>query len=879
MEFNLRWLLSGIVAGLFAFPAQAADFYVSPKGNDSWSGKLAAPNSAGTDGPFASMDRARIALRDFRKTSGKPVVIQFRGGTYSLSKPVVFTPEDSGTIESPVIYEAYGNEKPVISGGTLITGWRKTADGKWQADLPDVASGEWNFEQLYVNDECRLRPRLPRNGYYYIGDAVPIDRSVGGSDGFRFKAGEINKDWSHLSDVEAVIFQLFTSARMRIASVDDQNGIVRFTGKSRGVQVWQSFPKDYRYFLDNVKEALSLPGEWYLDRPSGRLTYLPREGETMESAEVVAPRLSTLIELRGKLGEHQWVNGLTFKNLIFAHGNWVTPASSHNSSQSEPTINGAIVCEGARHCTFQGCAVVHMGPFAFELGRGSRHNVIEDCSLMDLGAGGIKIGGPTNENDAELLNSHMTLRNNTIAHGGRLLPAATAILVMRSTNNIIANNEIHDFYYTGVALGWTWGYAESGQNANVVENNHIYEIGQNVLADMSGIYNLGPAPGNVFRHNLIHDVRSLLDACGIYTDEGSSNILIENNIVYRTNFSFNQHYGRNNTIRNNIFALSDQTELQRNREEDMSFGLDHNIIYSRNSAFLGGRWGNHGTGFKSDANLYWDPSGKPIDFRGLSFEKWKEKGSDAHSVIADPLFVDPEKDDFRLAENSPAYKLGFKPIDPKGFGRLTPNLVKVVSPRAFPIPEQMLLMSEDFEFTGIGDKPNTAVHKVSPRGTLAVTDGTAASGKHSVTFSGVLGETYQFNPDRFSYLAGKNGLVTFRYALRLEPGSVIRHEWRGNAGQTGPSFLVDKDGALTAGEKRLTQLQSGRWVSIEVTCPVNGQADGTWGLTVSSPGEKALSFQKLKHNPLFKTLNWLGFVTESPVPSPVDLDDFKLTIK
>jgi hypothetical protein len=92
--------------------------YVSPEGNDAWSGRIEAPNASATDGPFATIDRARLAVRALRERGpAHPVSVQIRNGVYFLTSPLVFTPEDSGAPESPVVYEAYPGESPVISGG------------------------------------------------------------------------------------------------------------------------------------------------------------------------------------------------------------------------------------------------------------------------------------------------------------------------------------------------------------------------------------------------------------------------------------------------------------------------------------------------------------------------------------------------------------------------------------------------------------------------------------------------------------------------------------------------------------------------------------------------------------------------------------------
>src|SRR5262245_61576253 len=126
--------------------------YVAPEGNNAWSGRRPAPNPAKTDGPFATLERARDAVRDLKRRQDgalrQPVTVRVRGGTYRLAEPLLLTPEDSGTADCPITYEAHTQETPVFSGGRHITGWKEAqVEGKplWVAELPDVRAGKWYF--------------------------------------------------------------------------------------------------------------------------------------------------------------------------------------------------------------------------------------------------------------------------------------------------------------------------------------------------------------------------------------------------------------------------------------------------------------------------------------------------------------------------------------------------------------------------------------------------------------------------------------------------------------------------------------------------------------------------------------------------------------
>jgi hypothetical protein len=180
----------------------------------------------------------------------------------------------------------------------------------------------------------------------------------------------------------------------------------------------------------------------------------------------------------------------------------------------------------------------------------------------------------------------------------------------------------------------------------------------------------------VIHDNHFHDVISYdYGGWGLYTDEGSTGIVMKNNLVYRcSRGAFHQHYGKENRIVNNILALSGQHQIQRTRtEQHISFFLERNIVYWDNeSPLLGSNWKDNN--FRLDYNVYWNAAGRPVTFPGgLTLAQWQEqRGQDKHSIIADPLFVDPKQDDFRLKPDSPALKLGFKPFDYSRAGRRTP---------------------------------------------------------------------------------------------------------------------------------------------------------------------------------------------------------------
>ncbi|HOX36389.1 MAG TPA: right-handed parallel beta-helix repeat-containing protein [Candidatus Brocadiia bacterium] len=653
-----------------------ADFFVSTAGNDSWSGKLDQAKSNGKDGPFATLGRARDAVRELKGKGGQretSYTVMVMDGTHFLPETFVLTPQDSGDEKLPVIYTASPGAKPVISGGVRLSGFHVNAKGWWELEIPKVAQGKWRFSQLFVNGQRRSRPVLPKEGYYYIDGEVPPSPGVKekGYDRFSFKKGDLHNEFAGLTDIEVLCYHQWSMSRLRIGIIDEKEQVVTFSGPTCNPSYWAGLKKGQRYRLDNAPDALGDPGQWYLDCRKGILTYIPIQGETPEAAEVIAPRLDRLVDFQGNPDKREWVSNVIFDGLTFAHSAWNCPEEGYSFAQAEAIMSAAIAARGARNCVIRNCAVSHVGIYAVELANGCKFNRIENCELTDLGAGGVKLGQMDRSEDEEMVASDNTVNNCLIARGGRMHPAAVGVWIGRSSNNTVSHNDIDDFFYTGVSVGWSWGYAPSSANHNVIEYNHISNIGHGILSDMGGIYCLGDSPGTVLRYNRIHDCESFdYGGWGLYTDEGSTGILLENNIVYRVKTGgFHQHYGKENIVRNNIFAFSRMGQIIRSREEEhISFRFTNNIVYWKESPLLGSNWNNDK--FVMDSNLYWNAAGEEIKFGKFSLEEWRARGHDVNSVIADPMFVDPENGDFTLKPDSPAEKIGFKPIDSSGIGRL-----------------------------------------------------------------------------------------------------------------------------------------------------------------------------------------------------------------
>lgn len=875
--------------------AQAAqaplELHVSPEGNDAWSGLLPRPSPDGTDGPLASIAAARDTIRALRAAGQleRPVRVLIAPGEYHVAQPIVFGPVDSGTPEHPITYAGDPDDRPLISGGREVTGWQES-DGRFVAHLPEVEAGRWRFAALWVNGERRTRARMPNDGYFRTaGPAPPIADPATGElvssarVAFRFSEGDI-RQWDRLEDAVVVVYQSWEVGHQRVAFVDEGARVVTF----RSPLPWpfDHWGGDVRYFVENVPEALDAPGEWYLDYPSGLLTYVPLPGEDLRQATVVAPVAEQLLALRGEPSLGLYVSHLRFENLRFSYTDWEVPPDGHAAAQAACDMGAAIEAVGARHCTFDRCEIAHVGTYGAWLRVGTQDCSIQRCEIHDLGAGGVRLGEQT-EGASESEAAQRNVVDNCFIHdGGKIDPGAVGVWIGRSSYNTVSHNEICDLNYTGVSVGWSWGYAPSTAHHNTIEFNHIHNIGRGVLGDMGGIYCLGDSPGTVVRNNLVHDVYDYrTGSLAIYTDEGSTGILIENNIGYGTAYAnFHQHYGKENVVRNNIWAFGRGYQISRAIEEShVSFTFERNIVYFDNGRLLKGGWSNDM--FVMDRNIYWDASHPDGDlsFAGATFAEWQARGHDLNSLIADPQFVDPANHDFRLRPTSPALALGFVPIDQAAIGLYgdpawvgAPRRVKRI-PYVPPPPEEPkpAPANDGFEGTPAGLPPDGVRLSVEAVGSILVTDEAAASGRQSLKFADAPGQRYSFNPHLWYSPNFADGKALGSFDLLMLPGALGHFEWRDYSGgqyRVGPSLTVADDGAILSQGKPIGSAPLGQWLHVEFECRLGDDASGTWLLRYGPLGGP-MEEVELPCDPKFRRLEWSGFIANATVDAVFYVDN------
>jgi hypothetical protein len=693
------WLFTSclalMAAGLLLAEAGAASpprtLYVSTAGRDSWSGTLPAANRTRTDGPFAALERARDAIRQARaQGSAVPTTVLLRGGVYRMARPFVLRPDDSGTERSPVTYANFGSEEPVLSGGVPITGWRRTADGLWSAPVP-AALARGGVRQLFVNRARRERARWPAKGWFTVAGAAdhkttnwaaslggrPDDEAARRS--FRFRPGDIRADWAGADNVEVVVLQFWMAARLRIQAVDEASSTVLFTGGS-----WRPLTWSFGYYVDNAPEGLATPGAWRWDAATRTVLYRPMPGEAPDAVDVIAPLTEELVRIEGRPNGPKRVHDITFRGITLSHTGWTLPAEGYAFTQAELGAPSAVTAVGAERCRFERCKAQHLGGWAIDLGRGCRDNSIVGCDIGDVGAGCVKVGEAADPKLDAAEACGTLIADNRLADGCRVYLGAPAVWVGQSGRNRICHNEITGQFMWAVSLGWNWAYFPLNRSRdNIVERNLIHDLGTGTLGTHGALYCLGISPGTVLRGNLmqrVHATEAWGAGEGIILDNGCSGILVEDNVVvdavsggWGCNFNC---YG--NVIQNNIFVNGRRYQLTRYGDAPDGPPPPNGEVFARNIVvwrdgplFNEKDWWSFATLW--NCNLYWRTDGEPVRFMRYSFDEWKAKGLDRDSLVADPLFVAPEKGDYRLKPGSPALRLGFRPIDLRGVGPRKPG--------------------------------------------------------------------------------------------------------------------------------------------------------------------------------------------------------------
>ena len=563
-------------------------------------------------------------------------------GEFRLDRPVKIGSSLGGaTID--------GGGKTVVSGGELLSGWVR--DGKFLKTKAE------NVEALFVNG---VRANAAQDGFCFFNSQY-------GRNSFVVRNADIKSldgvPQNKISNSYLDLYSVWMNARCKILRLERNpdgltttvfvenpfaasfttNDLPPVEHKYSMNFILSKWDKNMRFRVSNAFAALDEEGEFYFDAADKTLWYYPRNGETPENIRAVSPKLSRLFDISGESAEKP-VRNLTIKGITFEHcGHFPTP-DWRQSPQAAFSVRGAVFVQNAENFAFLNNTVRYTNNYGLELKNGVNGAIVEGNEFFDNGCGGVRIGDAPNpklsKND---ISRNIAVRDNIIYRYGRYDKAGVGVLYLDVHDISVEHNTIFDGFYTGVSGGWTWGFAPANTGNNRIVGNRIFNIGFGVLCDMGGIYTLGEHLGSVISGNHINGVyRHRYGGWGIYNDEGSRGFVVENNYVHDVaEDSYHQHYGKNNTVRNNVFVCGGTSQIALSRlgekyPDELVFERNVVVYRSPSEVFRNAKKVITRLNGKFASNLYWKEDGTP-DFFGMPLEKWQsEYGQDKGSIIANP---------------------------------------------------------------------------------------------------------------------------------------------------------------------------------------------------------------------------------------------------
>lgn len=570
MLLSLAMLGTGISVPVNADSEDAPmlELYVSPNGDDT-------SGSGSNSAPFKTLGRARDEVRKFNSDMTGDINVNVTYGTYFMEDTLSLTAEDSGTNGYRVNWRgiADGDNKPIISGGIDITDGWTVYDA--ENNIYKHENITWSFRQLYTNNSRAIRARYPNLENEETGG--PYMRAEGGDGSYPLFIGKNNEYAQKAGDNAEIIWNSsWSQFRARIDYYDTSSGKVYFKFPDNSFAWNHHTQGNTPYFLENSLEYLDAEGEWFLDTENSTLYYKPRTGEVMNETEIIAPKLETIVDIRGSDADNR-VENITFDGLRFLHSNWLAPNSYGYCSvqggfryQSEGGSSNSSIRGSARYdapksmvqlTNTNGIELLN-SEFSFSgswgvMGYENTKNTLIDHNTFQYNAGGGVTMGmagrewddqteyekPREYTDMDGQSIYDTITNNYIDHVACEYQDMVGIGAMLPQNMTIANNEIGYLPYTGVNIGWNWLDTDHGMTGNMVYQNYIHDTCM-LLQDGGGIYSLGRMNGDSnFYYNYITNIEMSEWAphdnlMGIYFDNGSCYKKAQANVFDNTVYSF-----------------------------------------------------------------------------------------------------------------------------------------------------------------------------------------------------------------------------------------------------------------------------------------------------------------------------------------------------
>jgi parallel beta-helix repeat protein len=530
-------------------------------------------------------------------------------------------------------------------GGLNLEAFALCNDPTWKPTddkLPPVAAGK---HMQVIQAESFVASHGPQLSVGGTGK--------GAKDKFPYTPGDLQPEWAQAPEAEVHIFQTGNCRAFKEICWIDKIVPEERTIYLKGPECSSALHTGDRYFVENVRDALDAPGEWYLDRAAGMLYLIPPKGFSAKS-EVMAPNMERIIEAPAG------VDGLALKRLTFRGGDWDFADGVRGYGMG---LNGVVYLKGATKCEVRDCAFVNIGKDAVCLEGGEGNSIIGN-DITDSAEGGINING-SNANE---------ISGNHIHHCGQVYKHNGAITLQNGAGrNVVRENVVHDMTRYGITM-------KSAGHENVVERNRVLntnletydtggiEVTQQDRNERSGTQIIGNIVGDTIGYSSTGDKPTFL-SWSIYLDSFAGGYTVRDNICYRSmHGGIMFQGGKDNVVTNNLLLGGDkgQGHISNFARNMTGCVLERNIVaWANPTAYVWTGPALTAEIIRVDRNLYFCPNVTEyrMGYAYKTFADWQKAGHDLNSLTGDPRFVDPTHDDYTLKADSPAFKLGFEKID------------------------------------------------------------------------------------------------------------------------------------------------------------------------------------------------------------------------